>query len=43
MIVCDATFYGKRKDWSGNSCRDGIDNYFDHTIDGEDRMCHKRK
>ncbi len=26
---------------SGNSCFDGIDNDFDKTVDGEDRMCVK--
>ncbi|RLA84290.1 MAG: hypothetical protein DRG78_01895 [Epsilonproteobacteria bacterium] len=24
---------------SGNSCNDGIDNDFDHTVDGKDKMC----
>ena len=27
---------------SGNSCNDGIDNDFDHTIDSNDKMCLKR-
>ena len=27
---------------SGNSCNDGIDNDFDHTVDMDDKMCLKR-